>query len=480
MIKNNKKYLLISTLLMCSIGMNSHADDYAHSIFVPRQLSYNPMYEDALVFDEYAHMGNEKFLLSAKPIYTQTVGNSIKRYFNIHHLCSMNVQENGTGNIDSLWFQDISAIGSMYSSILAFNPIQKTYGALIYGALMLPADFAITINFAAVARNNNMYICESDIMNLGQVPGFSTLTQAFTSTGLNYGKICGTQSQGGVDDIQIKFLKNFSLCDDASLFGDIYALVGVPTGRGSQAVYLFEPIVGSNHAQFGLGLNAEKEFELNMCDQFSLYGEFKWRYGFKATETRSFDMTPNGQWSRYMLFTTPTASANPFFAINNLTFAADVTPRSSLDLLLAAHVGLDKFSFELGYNFWYRQAEIVCPCISLPDVGIADLVGIAQLANANPVTVTTSSTANISQGVLPNSNQMVHDATYTLVTPANINVCSGAQAASCSNAVFGSIGYTCDNRWHPIDLGVNASYEGAANSNTASVVSVWVNVDIQF
>jgi hypothetical protein len=292
---------------------------------------------------------------------------------------------------------------------------------------------------------------------------------------MRYGKVC-CASLVGVDDVQIKFLKNFTLCDDNSVFGDIYALLGVPTGHGSKAVTLFEPIIGSNHVQIGFGLNAEKSFDLCFCDTFSLYGELKWRYGFNGKETRSFDMTPNGQWSRYMLFTTPLAPAEPFPAINDLTFKATVAPRNSFDLLIAAHAELNSWSFELGYNFWYRQAEKVCPCIDLPNVGIADLVGIAQLANQNPVTVTTSSMATISEGVFPNTFQMPRDAAYTLVMAKNINARSGAQPTSLSNAVFGSIGYQCDS----VDFGINASYEGAANSNMASVVSVWASIDLRF
>lgn len=474
---STQKYLLTILALASVYAQALRADCYAHTVFVPRQIAYNPLYEDALVFDEYAHM-DDRFLLSVKPIYTQTVGSSIKKYFAINHACSMNVQENGSGNIDSLWFQVISPPGTYYSSTLSFNPVQKTYGALLYLAWMLPADCALTVNTAFVKRKNTMHMCETNISSgdLGQVPGFSTLTQAFASTDMKYGKICGTRSKGGVDDLQIKLLKNFRMCDDESLFGDIYVLVGVPTGHGSKAVYLFEPLIGSKHAQVGLGFNAEKSFDLCMCDRFSLYGELKWRYAFKAKEIRSFDMTPNGQWSRYLLFTTPTSDADPFFAINDLTFKANVTPRNSFDLLLAAHVELSRFSFELGYNFWYRQAEKVCPCIKLPEVGIADLVGIAQLTNQTPVTVTTSSTATISQGVYPNAYQMARDASYTLVTPGNINVCSGAQGTSLSNSIFGSIGY----HYCQVDFGINASYEHAANSNTASVASVWANIDIRF
>lgn len=462
-------------LALANITQTIQADCTAHSIFVPRQLAYNPIYEDALVFDEYAHM--DQFLLSIKPIYTQTVGDSIKEYFNINHACTMSVKEDGSGDIDSLWFQVISAPNTFYSSTLSFKPVQKTYGALIYFAWLLSADFALTINTAVIERKNNMHICEkiSSPVNLGEVPGIATMTQAFANPAINYGKICGTQSESGFDDVQIKLLKNFRACDDESLFGDVYALVGIPTGHGSKANYLFEPLVGSKHAQFGLGLNAEKSIDLCLCDQFSLYGEFKWRYGFKGTEVRSFDMTPNGQWSRYMLFTTPTNPDTPFPAINNLTFKTDVTPRNSFDLLLGAHLELNTFVFELGYNFWYRQAEKVSPCLNLADVGIADLVGIAQLNNPNPPTVTSASKATISEGVYPNEFQMPRDATYTQVTKNNINLCSGAQPTALTNGIFGSIGYHCGQ----LDLGINASYEGA-NSNTASVVSVWGNIDVRF
>jgi hypothetical protein len=467
-----KYFTLLALVSICSQALR--ADCYAHTIFVPRQLSYNPIYEDALVFDEYAHMEDNRFLLSVKPIYTQTVRDSLSSYFNINHKCFMNVQENGSGDIDSLWFEVISSPDTFYSSRLSFSPKQQTYGAMLYFAWMLPRDFALTFNTAFIKRKNNIHICESNInsADLGQVPGFATVTQALASSSFCYGRVCGDQSKAGVDDLQIKILKNFTMLDDESLFWDLYALVGVPTGHGSKAHYLFEPLVGSKHAQFGLGFNIEKSFDMYYCDHFSLYGEFKWRYGFKGKETRSFDMTPNGQWSRYMLFTTPTSPADPFFAINNLTFKAQVTPRSSFDVLVAAHSERRGFSFEVGYNFWYRQAERVCPCICLPEVGIADLVGIAEFADP----ITTSSMATISEGVYPNEFQMPRDASYTLVTAGNINACSGAQPASSTNGVFGSFGYQYDRFY----VGLNVSYENAANRNSASIVSAWANIDVCF
>ena len=173
------------------------ADCYAHTIFVPRQLAYNPMYEDALVFDEYAHMA-DRFLLSVKPIYTQTVGKSIKKYFNINHSCSMNVQENGSGNIDSLWFQVISAPGTYYSSTLSFSPVQKTVWCFVYFAWMLPEDFALTVNTAFINRKTICISARQTLLNLGQVPGFATITQAFMNPAMLYGKICGSDQKAAL------------------------------------------------------------------------------------------------------------------------------------------------------------------------------------------------------------------------------------------------------------------------------------------
>ncbi len=456
------------------------SNNYANTIFVPRQMAYNPIYEDALIFHEYAHLdasdyksASNQFILSAKPIYNQTVGKSLEKYFNINQESSMSVAELGSGNINSLWFQVISAPGEYYASNLSFSPVQRTYGALFYFACQLPKDFSITINTAAIGRQNNMQISETEITgnDLGQVPELSSVAQAFTNPNMLYGRIHGKQTKSGFDDIQIKFIKNFK-GNDESLFWDVYALVGIPTGAGSTAEYLFEPLVGSQHVQLGLGLNAEKSYTWFNDTQFSFYGEAKWRYGLQGQEMRSFDMTPNGQWSRYMLFTTQTVDANPFFAINDLTFVSQVTPRNSFDLLLAAHMQTERCSFELGYNLWYRQQELVSPIINLNSVGIADLVGIAEFA----VPITTSSKATISQSVYPNQYQMARDAAYTFVTNSNINVSSGAQPACLTNAVFGSIGYHHEG----IDLSINAAYEGGANTNSSSTVSVWANIDIGF
>jgi hypothetical protein len=446
----------------------------AHSIFVPRPLSYQPILENALVLNQKITTDFD-WIFSCKPIYTQSVGDKFEKYFNIFHKSCLNVQENGSGDIGSLWFEVESASPTMFSSTLSFSTIRRTYGSLFYFAIKLPCDFQISINTALVNSTHNMHICEKNINNLGIVTGFANITQSFANNNKQFGKICGSRSKIGLDDIQIKLMKTYRNTD--RLYVDAYALLGIPTGAGSKAHYLFEPLVGSRHLQLGLGTDVRINAWSYGCGSLVFLGELKWRYGFGAKECRSFDLKDNGQWSRYLLFV-PQADKNAIFpAINDLTLKAQVTPQNSLDIYLAAHTNYNAWNFELGYNFWYRNAEKISlnNCNTFPNnVGIADLPGIAKL---NPQS---ASTATIAQGVQPGPNQIKSDATFVPVALKDINLCSGAQPRNFSNSVYGSIAYEGAIHCHPTNYGLNASYEQGNGTNTPNNVSVWFNFDFYF
>ncbi len=469
--------LSILIIALCSVigaicNANGDYCNYPRSIFVPRQLSYNPIFENALVLDarksdDFTH---KDYIFSAKPIYSQSVGSKFKRYFNICHKCSLNVQENNTGDINPLWFSVISSDTTFYSSILSFAPKRQIYGSLLYFDVNLPCNFELSINTAIIGTRNNMHICEKNIQNLG-VCSDKTVTQSFADKDRCFGRICGRRTQVGVDDIQVKLI--YDCCHKCDNAWDLYALVGIPTGRGSRATYLFEPLVGSKHAQLGFGTDMFWNIKDYNCGSWSLVGELKYRYAFKAHECRSFDLCANGQWSRYMLFVNETDLYITFPAINRLTFKADVMPGSSLDIYLATHANHNKWNFELGYDFWYRAGEkIKLCCKNFPtNIGVADLIGIAD---QDPQS---ASTATISQGVLPGTNQMVSDPTFVPVTLRDINLISGAQQKSFSNSFYGSLAHKfvtkCDN---DILLGVNADFELGSRC-TPNNVSVWLNCD---
>jgi hypothetical protein len=368
----------------------------------------------------------------------------------------------------------------LYSSTLSFHPKRQTYGALLYFSAQFCHGFSFNINTAVVHARNNMHICESNITNPGILPGNPTVTTSFANANRNYGRICGSHSKTGLDDVQVKLVYNPYQSENC--YWDFYVLGGIPTGKGSKAVNLFEPLVGSKHAQVGVGTDLQWNIRTGDECAWSVQAEAKYRYGFKAHERRSFDLTANGQWSRYMLFVNQTDLFTTFPAINNLTLKAEVKPGSSFDFYLATHVEYDRWNFELGYDFWYRSAEKVSldcsttltQCATSPAIGIADLLGIAML---NPHT---ASTANISQSVQPGPNQMVSDATFVPVTVANLNLCSGAAPRSMSNSFYGSIGYKVESECLTFQIGLNGAYELGTSVNTPDNVSTWLDLDFLF
>lgn len=467
-----KRIILIGVLSSIIAPLIQSKDCHSHAIFVPRQLSYNPVYENALVLNNAIDC-DWHYLISVKPIYTQSVGSSFNHYFSLCQKACMNVQENGSGDISSLWFKVISSDPTMYSSQLSFSPVKRVYGGLLYGALRLPCDLFLSINTALIGARNTININENNRTHIGTVAGFRTIIDSFANPSRLFGKICGTQSIVGVDDIQIKLA--YELMQTECSYWNVYGLLGIPTGKGSRALYLFEPLIGSRHAQLGLGTTAAIDIVDYDCGSFFLEGELKWRYGFKGRECRSFDLCENGDWSRYMLFVNETAPFITFPAINTLTFSTKVTPRSSLDLYLAAHWTINQWHMELGYDFWYRSKEKVIPCTNrFPNVGMADLVGIAA---QDPHT---ASTANISQGVLPGPNQMTSDPTFIPITLSNVDCNSGAQPQSISNTVYASVGHMLDCYCHPLEIGLNFSYEKGSSINTPDAIAIWANIDIYF
>jgi len=459
-------YAAISVSTACVAGC-------ARSIFVPRQISYNPIFENALTLAQ-KNESDSDWSFSVKPIYTQNVGDKFKKYFNIDHQQCLNVQENGSGDIGSLWFGLQAENNAMFSSTLSFCPVRQTYGGLIAFSVNLPCDYTLAINSAIVSAKNNMHIHETDIKNPGVNVGFGNMTQAFANQNKLFGRICGDHTKTGVDDIQVKLIK--TIFDNDCWVVDGYLLLGIPTGKGTKSRFVFEPLVGSKHAQLGLGGNATTTISEYNCGKLTFLSELKWRYGLSGNECRSFDLKKNGQWSRYLLLVNQDDKYARFPAINNLTFYTDVTPRNSVDLYLAAHANHNQWQFELGYDFWYRQAEKVClrPSSNFPmGVGIADLPGITLLSPQS------ASTANISQGTLT-PNQITSDATFVPVTLSDVKVRSGAAPRTISNSFYGSIAYAGELYCHPAQCGLSVAYEQGSGVNTPNNVAVWINFDWYF
>ena len=109
---------------------------HSHSMLIPRSITHNATYELALDNYQIYHHNSEReeakpgaksaFSFYATPFYTQSCnGNTMARYFFPGNASSLNIQENGSGNVGSLWLNLIADPGLYYSSTVKISPERK-------------------------------------------------------------------------------------------------------------------------------------------------------------------------------------------------------------------------------------------------------------------------------------------------------------------------------------------------------------------
>ena len=448
------------------------------TFFTPRSISLDDStFELALTnYDRY-HGDNDDSWLNfyVKPFYQRSrKGCDLARYFLPNNQRCVTLSEDGTGDLDSLFFNLISPAGTFYNSTVCLSPRRTTYGAVFtfYANLDCLCDkLWLGINFAAMGAKHDLHVCETGSVAPGTLSGFTDACDAFNNPEWTAGRLaCRSLKRSGVDDIQLKL--GYDYCSNEDSHGTIYLVTSIPTGKRPRSCYLFEPIVGSKHGSLGLGFNGDYTF--NVCDDhnLTLMGDIKYRYVFRATERRSFDLI-NGDWSRYLPLV---SSATPVLltpGINAFTLNAEVTPRSTINLWTAVHYDYCNWNFELGYNFWWRQAEKVCiKCPLASDIGILDLAGICS------GTATSANAATIAQSII--NNIALSDGTFTDLTTSLLNQNSAAHPRALSNKIYASIGYNTECYCHPILLGINGSYEFGHRCAALSQGAVWGTVGISY
>lgn len=289
---------------------------------------------------------------------------------------------------------------------------------------------------------------------------------AFTQSDWKYGKFGDAQKLTGFDNIQVMLgsstdMQSFS-SDSCKSFLAGFGIIEIPTGAGSQAAWLFEPQVGTNHWAFGFGGDC-----MVLADNgFSLVAGGNYRYMLKNWETRSFDLTDNGQWSRYLaldtianLATEGTVPGLP--GINLFTQDALIEGRNQLNVYARLQKRFENCLFELSYNYFFTQKET----INVVDT-IAPGFGIYNTATGGGGS--TSHLAQIWQRNVPLDNSPV-----TLVT-SNLDLASGAANQWASNTIAARLQRIEDH----CTYGIGASVDLAASLQAISTWSVWFNFEI--
>lgn len=507
--------MLVALLLILGVSSSSVLAK-ARTTFIPRSVTYDLTLELAMNNYWWYHTAREvetdsclpwSFVIS--PFYMKSRnGCDLAPYFLPNDKTELSVQQNGLGDVNSLWLQLLSpsATTNAFDQKVSISPERKAFG----GYFNLNFDFSrwcenvwLRISFAAMRVSHNLNAREYpvlysvasngqrtvlDVLN-GSInnlaPRSTPVDPASRSIELLAGRWARcAQHRSGVDDIQLKLGRDwFWDCRRLSL----YVLGGIPTGQRPTAQYLFEPLVGSRHGAVGFGLDGEHIIWDDGNFNFAFLGDFRYRYHFEGTECRSFDICPNGQFSRYLELVDQAAQAVALPGINTFTGSAKVTPRSTVDLWLALHGQYCDWNLEVGYNFWWRQREKVCFCQGLPtNLAIASFdVDALTIPNG------TASTATISQGIDGTLNPFTTDATFVpLSSASSIDIDSASHPAATTNKLYTAVSRNhnfCDRE---VLCGFAVSYEFASSSQTFGdlvahphafeQLAFWFNLGINF
>lgn len=325
----------------------------------------------------------------------------------------------------------------------------------------------------------------------------------------------------------------------------IYAQAVVPTGNRPNAKHFFEPIVGNaKHWELGAGLSGHFMF----CDDgfangshIGFYYEGNVTHMFKNHQKRSFDFKDNGFLSRYMLLKEYDINDNytgrMINAINFCTRRAIVHVPVKVDFSAKLYAGAMGWMFDLGYNFYFRDAEKVCidthcPCeIDQKRWGIKGTQGVAYLESnitnnivtvtgtptlnatdpkANMFTVSTVKTKNYTNkeetGIpLAYNNNLVYDnysitideplpakdplhlyvanpsTTPKIISCADLDINSAVQPRMITHKVFGHIGYQWYEHEYNPHVGIGAEVEFARYKDRGvNQFGVWIKAGTLF
>lgn len=382
------------------------------------------------------------------------------------------LNQEGFGDVNPAWI----LLGSNnedanYSSVVNLLPELSMFGVTMH----LYKQFENFFFDVKTALTN----CKT-IINLDEIGGGNgglaqpdgtivyTAYDAFTQADWQYGKMGESQSMIRLDNIQLEFglsthMSSFSSQRCTSYFAG-FLIVEIPTGKGTQATWLFEPQVGTNHWAFGFGA----DYMLASDNGFSLVLGGNFRHPIANWETRSFDLTENGQWSRYLaLQQISEIGSGPVAGlpgINVFTQDALVSGRDQITAYARLQKQFQHCLFELSYNYLYAQQETIKQINGIPQG-----YGIYNISNGGGAN--TASQAHIYQAAMQGDGLGISPVS---IHTSDINLSSGAMSYWMSNSIAARLqilreGYT---------MGIGGMVDLAASAQAISTWTVWLNFEI--
>jgi len=294
---------------------------------------------------------------------------------------------------------------------------------------------------------------------------------------LAYGKVNGAQTTTGVSDIQFTLGWNFILEERGHLGLSLRAAAA--TGTKPKSRFLFEPLVGNGHHwECGIGLSAlsllwekDGEQELSFCVELNMM------YSCASKQKRSFDLSPNGLCSRYMLVKefdengNYTGHLSPL--INHTTLDCKIHIDVQCDILFMFDYTYNGLVFDIVYNGWIRSREKIAldACFAKNRFALKGIQDV--LFNTGELSNITQSSATIHGNNFSDQVIVADPIPPLFISGDDLNLLSATAWRMLTHKIFGYIGYSWFEstlRYKPfIGIGGEIEFEGENERNSVQV-----------
>ncbi len=406
----------------------------------------------------------------------------------------------GASSLDAYQFGlgDVSALGS-----ITLDPVVYQAGAdfmFIVGSSENEPGFYAAIKSAVGVYNIDPQLSEVAATAVEYAEGAlaqtdaavanpaTSMAQAFagnTSGGqsaqgdflpMQYGLLAGQQSTGAkFGDIEMTMGYRFISNEHNS--ASIAVRAAAPTGGSAEGVYMLEPIFGRG-GNWLLGGYADGHMRLWEGNDSSLTARFmaNAQHLFAAETMRSYDLTANGNGSRYLLVANYTDGAynNQIQNLINVsTLASDSSFGVEGEVALSFTYAVKGWTVDLGYDFFGRSAETLEITGTLANnFAILGRQGVGQIAAGDTATTLCQPTATIasSDARVDAAAGDVVDATVSTNRISGVdalNIEAAQQAASLSSKIFSKVAYEWTESDYAPHLGVMGEFEISNSNNNA-------------
>ena len=493
-------HCLYASLVIKQTPLDNSTSFISTTFFRPRSFSQNAVLSLGLINYEHYHALKlyKKDTQEANPIsldimgmyYNSTKGESLARYFFIQAKTDLTIGADNFSDISAPWLQIVQpgVPDAQFKSVMQIRPERKVVG----GAFNLFIDIGHYLNtvdkrlrnfwfnffMPVIHVRHDMHFEENIIVPASPVGpgGISNAKEAFNNPSWQYGKIptC-TKSKTGVDDIQAKL--GYDLIRNYFNHFGLYGVLFIPTGHKSKSEFLFEPTMGSgSHPGLGGGIDGEYNWWHGTADSISILADVRYTYFFKSHERRVYDLFFNGDWSRYLLITNGKDLNTPLPLVNFANQDLMVAPRHSFEIWTAIHYEYNNFNLEFGYDFWWRNMELVTGCFNLPFY-IFDLVDL-------PPNRTTISTATINSGIFTAGslgNPPDPDLVPTVTAANDCDEQDAGNPKARTQTFYLATSYTIKKDKSPLAIiAAGVSYESSFGPDALSQWGVWLRATLNW